>query len=107
MEIAVALFLALSIDFVFGEIPNSWHPVAWLGKLTSLEVKWTPRRGRLTQLVYGISIVLVTLGLIVASVYFSLVYLKEINSIVYVIAAGLLFRFSFSLRGLRQAVAAV
>ena len=107
METVFILLTALAIDLAFGEPSNAWHPVAWLGKLISLETKAAPQRRRLTQLAYGIGMVLVTLGLIVALVYFSLIYLKEINSVAYVIAAGLLLKFSFSLRGLRQAVGAV
>jgi adenosylcobinamide-phosphate synthase len=51
--------------------------------------------------------VLITLGLIVTAVYFLLAYLREVNPVVYIIVAGLLVKFTFSLRGLRQAVDAV
>ena len=107
MEIIFILLLALAIDLSFGEPPNTWHPVAWLGTFVSLEKKLAPQRSRITQLAYGIGMVLVTLTLIVAPVYLLLVYLKEINTAAYVIAAGVLLKFSFSLRGLRQAVSAV
>lgn len=107
MEIIFILLTALAIDLAFSEPSNAWHPVAWLGNLISLETKAAPQRGKVKQLAYGTGMVLITLGLIVALVHFSLVYLKEINSVVYVIAAGLLFKLSFSLRGLRQAVGAV
>jgi adenosylcobinamide-phosphate synthase len=107
MEIVFVLLIALVFDLAFSEPPNSWHPVAWLGKLISLEVRWAPRRGGLRQLVYGIGMVLVTLGLIVVPVYFLLAHLREMNSVVYVIAAGFLLKFSFSLRGLRQALGEV
>jgi len=107
METVFILLIALALDLSFGEPPNSRHPVAWLGKLISLETKTFPRKHTLSQLVYGTAIVLVTSGLVVTSVYFSLTYLKEINSVAYVIAAGLLLKFTFSLRGLRQAVDSV
>ncbi len=107
MEIIFILLIALAIDLSFGEPPNTWHPVAWLGKFVSLEKKLAPQRSKLAQLAYGIGMVLVTLALIVAPAYFLLVYLREINPVVYVIAAGVLLKFSFSLRGLRQAVSAV
>jgi adenosylcobinamide-phosphate synthase len=107
MDIVFILLIALALDPIFGEPSNTWHPVAWLGKLISLETKAAPQRGKLKQLTYGIGMVLVTLGLIVASVYFLLAHLREINSVVYVIVAGFLLKFSFSLRGLRQAVGAV
>src|SRR4030066_1986144 len=104
MGTIIVLLIALTLDLIFGEPSNAWHPVAWLGKLISLETKIAPQRGRLRQLAYGISMVLITLGLIVTVVFFLLAYLGKFNFIVYAIVAGLLLKFSFSLRGLSQAI---
>ena len=103
MEIII-LFIALTLDLILGEPSNARHPVAWLGKLISLETKLAPQRGRLMQLACGIGTVLITLGLIVTAVYLLLAHLGEFNLVVYVIIAGFLLKFTFSLRGLRQAV---
>ena len=107
MEIIFILFIALAIDLAFGEPPNSWHPVAWLGKLIPSETKWAPRRGKVIQLVFGTVTVLLTLGAITVPVYFLILYLQELHWLIYVIIAGVLLKFTFSLRGLRQAVATV
>jgi len=107
MGIIVVLLIALTLDLIFGEPSNAWHPVAWLGKLIAWETKLAPHRGRLRQLAYGVSMVLITLGLIVTVVFFLLAYLGKFNFIAYAIVAGLLLKFSFSLRGLRQAVDSV
>jgi len=104
MEIILILLIALALDFIFGEPPNIWHPIAWLGKLISLETKYAPQRNKIRQLAYGISMVLITLGLIVTAVYFMLAYLSELSFVLYIITAGLLLKFSFSLRGLGQAI---
>jgi adenosylcobinamide-phosphate synthase len=104
----VILLIALTLDLILSEPPNTWHPVAWLGKLISLETKLAPQRGKFRQMAYGAGIVLVTLGLIVTAVYFLFAQLSEFSLIVYVIISGLLLlKFSFSLRGLRQAVDSV
>jgi adenosylcobinamide-phosphate synthase len=107
MEIIVILLIALALDLIFGEPPDAWHPIAWLGKLISVETRLAPKMGKAKQLAYGVSIVLITLGVIVAAVYFCLAYLREVNPIVYIIVAGLLLKFTFSLRGLRQAIRTV
>jgi adenosylcobinamide-phosphate synthase len=107
MEIIAILLIALALDLIFGEPPNAWHPLAWLGKLISVETRLAPKKDRLRQLAYGVTMVLITLGLIVTAVYFWLAYLREFNLVVYVIVAGLLVKFSFSLRGLRQAIRTV
>lgn len=103
----VILFIALTLDLIFGEPPNTWHPVSRLGKLISWETKLAPHGGKFRQMAYGASIVLATFGLIATAVYFLLAQLNELNLIVYIIASGLLLKSSFSLRGLRQAVDSV
>jgi adenosylcobinamide-phosphate synthase len=107
MEKIVILVIALTLDLIFGEPPNAWHPVAWLGKLISWETKFAPHRGKYRQMAYGATIVLVALGLIATATYFLLAQLSEFNLIVYVIVSGLILKFSFSLCGLRQAVDSV
>jgi len=107
MEIIVILFIALALDIIFGEPPNVWHPVAWLGNLISLETRLAPQRGKIKQLTYGIIIVLITTGLIVTAIYFLLAQLAEFNPIIYIIVAGISLKFSFSLRKLRQSISTV
>ena len=107
MEDIVILLLAIALDLAFGEPPNKWHPVAWLGRLISFETKYTPQGGKSRQIAYGTGIVVVTLGLIVTAIYFLLAQLSAFNLIVYVIISGILLKFSFSLRGLRRAVNSV
>ncbi len=104
MEIVIILLIALALDLILGEPSNTWHPIAWMGKLISLETKLAPKKDRARQLTYGIGMVLITLGLTVTAIYFLLSLLSEFNLIVYVIIAGFLLKFSFSLRGLRQAI---
>ncbi len=104
MDKILVLLLALSLDFIFGEPWNTWHPVAWLGSLISAETRWAPRKGTFTQLAYGAGMIILTLGLIVAAVYFLLAKLGEFNIPAYLILSAILLKCSFSLRGLRQAI---
>jgi len=104
MDTVIILLIALIIDLAFGEPANRWHPVAWLGKLISLEMSRPPRKVRPAQLFFGSIMVLLTLGIITAATYFLLFYLRELNYFVYLLFAGLLLKFTFSLRGLRKAV---
>ena len=107
MDALIILLIALAFDLVFGEPGNTWHPVAWLGKLISLETKWAKGRDKPIQLFLGTVMVLLTLLSITAAIYFVILHLREVNWWISVIFAGLLLKFTFSLRGLRQAVAEV
>jgi adenosylcobinamide-phosphate synthase len=104
MEPIVILLVALSLDLIIGEPPNAWHPVAWLGKLISLETKLALNTGKFRQIAYGAIVVLATLVLITAAIYFLLAQLSEFSLIVYIVISGLFLKLSFSLRGFRQAV---
>ena len=103
MDIIFILILALIIDIASGDPPNAWHPVAWLGKLISLEMRLSPRQGKIKQLAFGIFAVLITLAAVTAAAYFLFAYLKELNSLLYIIISAIILKFTFSLHGLRRA----
>lgn len=103
MEMLAILLFAVLLDVALGEPPNTVHPVAWMGKIASLVEKGSPSRGNTKQFFYGILIVLLTMAVFVIPVYFLLSYLDSINTIAYITVGALLFKFTFSLRGLQQA----
>ncbi|MEE9366138.1 MAG: cobalamin biosynthesis protein [Dehalococcoidales bacterium] len=103
MEILLILFLALAIDFVFGDPPNAVHPVAWMGKVTSCLRKGIKSRSRNVQFIYGTGMVLFVMGLFAVPVYFGLRYLYGFNIVAYIVAGAVLFKLTFSVKGLRRA----
>ena len=107
MQIISILFIALITDTIFGEPPNAWHPVAWLGKLISLQMKIAPAKSKVLQLAFGTAVVLITVGAITVPAYFLIGYLKELHPLLYIVVAGIALKFTFSLCGLKQAVAKV
>ncbi len=42
LRLAAALALAWALDWRFGEPPNRWHPVAWLGNVLAPLGRWLP-----------------------------------------------------------------
>ncbi len=103
MEILVTLFLALAIDLAFGEPPRVIHPVVWMGKVASFLEKYGISQSHVSQFLYGLAMVLITLGLFVVPAYLMLLSLERLSSVVYVIVGAILFKSTFSLRALRQA----
>ncbi len=102
MEILLILFLAITIDLALGDPPNVIHPVAWMGKVVSFLEKGSNGQRPVAQFLYGLGIVLVTMGLFVAPAYFILFYLKSLSSVAYVIVGAVLLKSAFSFRELRR-----
>ena len=61
---------ALLLDILLGEAPNRFHPVAWLGKLISLQLRLTPRTGNIRRFVCGMAMVILTTVMITIPLYF-------------------------------------
>jgi len=102
MDILLVLLLALALDTAFGDPPNRYHPVAWIGGLIGLQVRLAPH-GKKRQLIYGGLMVLITAGAASALTYFLFVYLRVAQPIAFVILGGITLKLTLSLRGLRQA----
>jgi adenosylcobinamide-phosphate synthase len=50
--------LALLLDAFCGDLPNRWHPVAWMGSAITAARRSAPRRGSAAQLLYGAGVAL-------------------------------------------------
>jgi adenosylcobinamide-phosphate synthase len=103
MSNVLVLLLALVIDQALGEPPNPVHPVVWMGKLIALFMRWGGGRSRVVQFLYGLFVSLFTIGVFSVAVYFGLRYLKDFSLWAYIIVGALVFKTTFSLRGLRRA----
>jgi adenosylcobinamide-phosphate synthase len=100
----VILILALLLDLTLGESSNCYHPVAWLGKLISLQLKFSPDGGSVRQFLYGTWMVLVTAAVIALPLYYALSFLQSWNIFVYTVISAYVLKTTFSLRGLWAAV---
>lgn len=100
MDNVYILLIAIAVDLAIGEYPRFAHPVEWLGSLITLEIKAAPKNHKKAQLAYGALVVLLTVAVIGAGVYYLLVYLKGINYWAYILVAAFLLKSSFSVRKL-------
>jgi adenosylcobinamide-phosphate synthase len=107
IQVIAVLVIAAGIDLIFGDPPNALHPVAWLGKFISLQLKLTPRSGKTRQFLFGIIIVLFTTGVILALLYLFEYYVNNFNIVVYTACIAVLLKFTFSIKGLKKAVSVI
>jgi len=103
VEIIIILIMALVIDLSLGEPARVIHPVVWMGKVTSLLERGNKSRSPGVQFLYGSGIVLFNIGLFAVPAYFLLLYLTELNTVLYIVIAVILLKPTFSLRELRRA----
>ncbi len=107
VDFLLILTTAVLLDIGFGEPPNKYHPVAWLGKVIAIEMGLAPKQGRWCQVIYGGVIVITTVMLAGVLSHLLLAQLKGLSRLAYILVAGLTLKFSFSCRGLIQATEAV
>lgn len=100
MEALLILGLALLLDWGLGEPPRYLHPVVGMGKVAAALEKVAPRWGRLPPFLYGAAATLVLMALFAVPPYLLLRWLHGWNTAVYVVAAALLLKTTFSLRQL-------
>jgi cobalamin biosynthesis protein CobD/CbiB len=63
----VVLLLALAIDLAFGDPPNRYHPVAWIGRLLGAGQRWLCHGSPVRLLVGGALATLGVVGLVAAA----------------------------------------
>ncbi len=103
VDFSLILTIAVLLDIIFGEPSNRYHPVAWLGKLITVEVGLAPKQGKWRQLIYGGAMVVATVALSGVLCYFLLVQFTSLSRLAYILVASLMLKFSFSWRGLIRA----
>jgi len=59
----VALLLALAVDLAFGDPPNRYHPVAWIGRLLEAGRRWLCRGSPASLLAGGAAVTIAVAGL--------------------------------------------
>lgn len=103
MENVLILAIALALDLIVGEPPRAIHPVVWMGKVIAFFERWNVGRKHGAQFIYGMAMSLFTIALFAIPAYFLMAYLKNLNSVAYVVGGALLLKSAFSLTELVRA----
>ncbi|MBG7617740.1 MAG: cobalamin biosynthesis protein CobD, partial [Chloroflexi bacterium] len=102
MEFILMLLLAVTLDFLFGDPPNAFHPVAWMGKVIALLEKPGLKFRPVWQFLYGMDLTILVVALFTIPTWLLLDYLEDYNSIAFVIVGGILLKSTFSYTTLRK-----
>ncbi|MYA61461.1 MAG: cobalamin biosynthesis protein CobD [Dehalococcoidia bacterium] len=101
---AGALMIALALDLTLRELPNSAHPVAWMGKLIMRLEGIGPSKGRrVAAFLWGVCIAILVPALSGALVWLVANWLRELGVVFYVAGCAVLLSTTFAVRGLAGA----
>jgi len=104
---ALVLLIAVAIDLGWGDPPNRFHPVAWMGTMIGTLRRYAPRHGRAWPFFYG---ALTIIGGIGGWVMVGKVTTRGLQRLPFwlgIIGEALLFKATFALSGLAKAAEAV
>ena len=103
-----ALLFAVALDLAIRELPNSAHPVVWMGRLTAWLEGIGPSSGsRWPALLWGIVIATVVPSTVAMPAWTMANVLRELSSILYVAGCALLLSTTFAVRALAVAAEGV
>ena len=105
---AGAILIALVLDLLLRELPNSVHPVVWMGKLVS----WLERIGPSVEsqraaLAWGAGMAISVPVLAGGLAWLAANGLRELGSIPYLVGVAALLSTTFAVKGLAQAAKSV
>jgi adenosylcobinamide-phosphate synthase len=102
LDIILILLVALAVEFTIGDPPNAVHPVAWIGKAITFLERLGFIAGKTYQFAFGMVMTIGLTAIVTLAALFIVVWLKDINYVLYVIAAGILLKMTFSFVYLRK-----
>ena len=93
----VMLVLALGLDLAFRELPNRFHPTAWMGRTVSWAEKFSPA-GPKAGLAAGLIIVVAVTGGWTAAAFFAVQGLREVHYGAYILVGAALLSTTFAVK---------
>ena len=105
---AGALLIALALDLALRELPNSLHPVVWMGKLVSLLERVGPSvESRAAALAWGGVMAVFVPALAGGLAWLAANGLRELGPIAYLLGVAALLSTTFAVKGLAHAAKTV
>ena len=103
IDSALILLIALLIDAIFGEVPDSGHPTVWMGKVISFLKPRIRNSNPLIEKLNGVLLALFVMGLFAVPVFFILFGIRQfLGWLPYIIVAAVLLKMTFALKCMGQ-----
>ncbi len=104
---SIVIVLALLMDVLFGDPPNRFHPVAWIGAAIAAAKRHAPVGGNVRRFAYGAALDLLGAGMVATIGYLWQQLLAPLPTLLRWAGEALALKMMFSLRGLGAAATEV
>lgn len=101
------LVVAVTIDVLWGDPPNRFHPVAWMGKAIAMACPRDPRPGRVVPWLWGFALVAVGAAVVALLGWLLETCLNRLGWAVAMAGQALVLTSCFSIRSLSRAAGGV
>lgn len=103
----LVMAMALLIDATVGDLPNRWHPVAWMGNAIHYARRYAPTQGKAAALLYGTGVTLAGAAIVAMLGQRYAQHCKWLLQPLGLLAEAMLLKQTVALRGLAHAAHAV
>jgi adenosylcobinamide-phosphate synthase len=100
LALLAALAAGIGVDWVFGDPPNKYHPVAWLGRLVSYLIPKLKGRAERAKGVAFALLLIIAMALTVHFLVFASIYFAGIIALG--IASAMLLKITIAVRGMEM-----
>ena len=111
-EFVLVVGLAISIDLIFGDPKNQYHPTAWVGMLIAKITPFARNQNMILERIGGILIVTFVSGIVVFLLFslnlgISIISSNYFSLILTIIVSGLLLKTTIAIRGMEKHAKAI
>ena len=97
------LLIALALDLLLPEPPNTIHPVVWMGRLISVFERFATKMGNTVAFLLGVIMAVVVPALFAAVAWLAIIAIFALGDIPFLIGGAVLLKTTFAVRGLASA----
>ena len=111
-EFVLVVGLAISIDLIFGDPKNQYHPTAWIGILIANITPFARNQNMILERIGGILIVILVSGIVIFLLFglnlgISIISSNYFSLILTIIVSGLLLKTTIAIRGMEKHAKAI
>ena len=112
LESILIVFLALGLDFLFGDPKSKFHPTAWIGSLIAKMITIFKNTSSNLEKTLGVFVILISSGIVISFLYLleigiNLINFETFSIIVSIFVGSILLKTTIAIKGMEKHALAV